>query len=211
MKTGISQNLASIVPKRLYSEKSKYSYYDSDYSIIGDAGIPPLFLDKPFKAETGNVQAWKQANLIAKKDTESGLYLFGDAGVGKSHLAAWTLQERLRNDEESDIAYVNLVELLTTMQTNFDGENDKNMLFIQNIVDVELLVLDDIGAEKTSDWTNSILYLIIDGRYNRVKQTIITTNFGETKLASLIGDRLVSRLHAMCEVVEIKSEDKRTT
>jgi len=207
----INPQLTNILPKRLNSKKGKYDdVFDSDNnSTLDDAGIPCRFIDKEFIIEDGNKKAWKHANLIAQKRTSHGLYLFGGAGSGKSHLASWVLQERLKNDKKSDIAYVNLVDLLITMQGNFDTNNRQNVIYLENLIDIDLLVLDDLGAEKTSEWSNSILYFIIDGRYSRLKQTIITTNYGEAELAKRIGDRLLSRINEMCKIFQLISGDKR--
>jgi len=85
------------------------------------------------------------------------------------------------------------------------------------VLDKEVVLLDDLGAHKVTDWRRDILTYIINKRYNEKKITIITSNYliekpsvsGEDTLEERIGYRLVSRLFEMCRVVEIKGKDYR--
>ena len=81
---------------------------------------------------------------------------------------------------------------------------------IQRYSEADCLVLDDLGAEKTTDWSFSVLYLIIDNRYNNYKKTIITSNFALNQLAGKLGDdRIPSRIRAMCSIVKMDGDDRR--
>ena len=71
------------------------------------------------------------------------------------------------------------------------------------------LILDDMGAEKTSEWSIQTLYSIIDRRYRDEKQTLITSNLTLDEIAEKVGDRIASRIAGMCKVVEIKGKDRR--
>lgn len=172
-------------------------------------GFPRIYLNKPFEVNNGNKEAWKAAESIVKGETQKGLLLTGESGIGKTHLAAWTFVEWSRKNKSEEVEFVNYPYLIMRMQYHIEVENFKNEWIIDDMIDAKLLVLDDIGSEKTSAWNNSILYTIINYRYERMKLTLVTSNFHPQVLATRIGDNIVSRLIEMCQVVKIISEDRR--
>jgi DNA replication protein DnaC len=74
---------------------------------------------------------------------------------------------------------------------------------------VDLLHVDDVGAEKTSDWVLEQLYAIVNARYEEERSIVITTNLERDELAGQINERTVSRLEEMCTVVPLFGEDAR--
>ena len=80
---------------------------------------------------------------------------------------------------------------------------------LKKYANVGLLVLDDLGAEKTSDWSRQVFYLLLDRRYREMKQTIITTNLSLEQIAETFDDRVASRLCEMGVTIELKGKDKR--
>jgi DNA replication protein DnaC len=80
---------------------------------------------------------------------------------------------------------------------------------IEHYSNVQLLVLDDLGAEKTSDFALQSLYIIIDKRYSEMRHTIITSNLSVDEIAGKVGDRIASRIAGMCRVIELKGRDRR--
>ena len=77
------------------------------------------------------------------------------------------------------------------------------------LADVDLLQVDDLGAEKTSAWVLEQLYSIINSRYEAEKAIVVTTNLERDELAAQIGERTVSRLEEMCEIVPLFGRDHR--
>lgn len=75
--------------------------------------------------------------------------------------------------------------------------------------DHDLLVLDDLGAEKTTDWTQQTIYTLIDIRSREGKDTIITSNLTLGELAERMGDRIASRVGGMCKVISMGGNDRR--
>ena len=73
--------------------------------------------------------------------------------------------------------------------------------------DYHLLVLDDFGVEKISDWSYQLLYMLINRRYNNLKTTIFTSNFSLEQIAQQLGDdRLTSRIQHMCDVQKFEGD-----
>jgi DNA replication protein DnaC len=72
-----------------------------------------------------------------------------------------------------------------------------------------LLVLDDLGVEKTTDWALQTLYVILNNRYTNYRQTIITSNLTLEEIGNKLGDRIASRIAGMCSIIQMKGKDKR--
>ena len=75
---------------------------------------------------------------------------------------------------------------------------DSYLAFFERLTSVDLLHIDDLGAEKRSDWVLEQLYAIVDERYGSERSMVVTTNLPETELEEQIGQRTVSRLVEMC-------------
>jgi DNA replication protein DnaC len=90
------------------------------------------------------------------------------------------------------------------------------MDILRPVMNAEVLLLDDLGAEKTSEWVEETMNLIVNTRYNEKRITIFTTNFVDSpddadldSLKARVGFRLHSRLHEMCEFLEYEGGDYR--
>lgn len=100
----------------------------------------------------------------------------------------------------------NVPEMLYQVRKDFKKENE----YRENLLETrKVIVLDDIGVEKVSEFVEEFMYLLINTQYEKVYPMVITSNLPLSKLAEKLGDRVVSRIKEMCEVIEIKGEDKR--
>ncbi|MCX7016962.1 MAG: ATP-binding protein [Candidatus Sumerlaeota bacterium] len=127
--------------------------------------------------------------------------LYGATGSGKTHILAAILRELLGRGHEA--IFYNVPNLFKDIRATFDGAEDLDEDELLNeIVDVEILALDDLGAEKTSDWVLDRLYLVINQRYESGRATLITTNHNfPDDLEKIVGSRIVSRLAEMCQII----------
>jgi len=149
---------------------------------------------------------------------EAGLLLLGPSGRGKTHLACALLSELVRTKGASAL-YVDFSSLLMKIQTSFRPDADSSKESILNpYSDVELLVLDELGASKPNPWVLDVLYNLLNTRYNRRRVTIVTSNFedepdregGERdRLEDRVGARIRSRLSEMCLQVPMRGYDYR--
>lgn len=161
-------------------------------------------------------------------ETRRGLFIHGDVGTGKTHIAyalkeAWerpTERTRANLLEGKDEVYMhqrramfwNTTELLRSIKGDFDKAPAEKERAEERIMEHPgLLFLDDVGSEKMSEWVAETFYLIVNSRYNRMLPTIYTSNFGVADLAERIGDRTVSRIVGSSDVVELKGPDRRIT
>jgi len=100
--------------------------------------------------------------------------------------------------------------LLGELRNTFSNQEHTEMEIITKYSTAEYLILDDIGAEKVSDWTLQSLSIIINNRYEYLKPTIFTSNFNLDQLADKLGDdRIPSRIFGMCYVYHMKNMDRR--
>jgi len=156
----------------------------------------------------------------------AGLLLIGGIGVGKTHLAVGILKELIRSKGIPCIFY-DYRELLKQIQNSYnDSVQATELEVLRPVFEAEVLVLDELGAVKPTEWVWDTVSLILNTRYNENRTTIITTNFDdrpagavagprgaarEETLGDRIGERMRSRLHEMCRIVKMEGADFRQT
>ncbi|MDP8951429.1 MAG: ATP-binding protein [Actinomycetota bacterium] len=149
-------------------------------------------------------------NWEENREEGRGLYLCGGAGAGKTHLAVAVLNELIRRKRVPSL-FVTVPELLDNLREAYNkpGRNlDEWMDAVQN---ADFLVLDDLGSERPTEWVKERLFVIVDHRYREALPTVFTSNIGPKDLAAQLGERTASRIIAMCEGIEIESDDYRET
>jgi DNA replication protein DnaC len=142
-------------------------------------------------------------------DAGRGLWLFGKPGTGKTSLAMLVSKAAL--DAGRSVAIYSLPRLLAEIRSTFESNSEGSYLdFTDRLAAVDLLHVDDVGAENTTPWVLEQLYTIVNARYEDQRSIVITTNIEDPdKLADQIGARTVSRLEEMCTVLPIFGQDAR--
>jgi len=164
---------------------------------------------------------------------KTGLLFVGSVGVGKTHLAIGIIKD-LIHEKGIHCHFCDYRELLKSIQNSYNSSvQATEMEILRPIFDAEVLVLDELGAVRTTEWVFDTVNYILNSRYNDNKTTIITTNFPDKPeqdaaevdnlssrsaadratrretLGDRIGERMRSRLHEMCKKVEIEGPDYR--
>ena len=147
---------------------------------------------------------------------ERGLFLLGPPGVGKTHLAVAILRQVITTRGARGI-FFDTRDLLRVIRSTYGGVNQMaEMDVLRPVMDADILVLDDLGAEKTSEWVEETLNLIVNARYSARRTTVFTSNYEDKpdttdpdSLLFRIGYRMRSRLHEMCEFVDLDGADYR--
>jgi DNA replication protein DnaC len=155
--------------------------------------------------------------LAAYKDSKEakGLLFMGPVGVGKTHLAISIIKGMAENNIPS--LFYEFGALLKEIQDSYNPNTKSSELkILANIFNIDVLVLDEIGASKPSDWVKDTMAHIINTRYNDKKLTIFTTNYLDKRKSQIdetfeerIGVRLRSRLFEMCQTINIEGDDYR--
>lgn len=151
--------------------------------------------------------AYEKVKLYAERFTENcgeSLLLMGNPGTGKTHLAA-AATNYIVQEHGIPVRFGSFMELLERMKATFYSAEDVG----KELVEVPLLVIDDLGKERQSEWSNAVLYRVINGRYERYAPVIITTNENLDTLRNNVGEATFSRLIEMCEGVSMNGEDYR--
>jgi DNA replication protein DnaC len=164
---------------------------------------------------------------------KEGLLFVGSVGAGKTHLAVGIIQALIR-DKGINCRFCDYRELLKEIQHSYNPNVEATELGILNpVLDAEVLVLDELGAVRPSQWVWDTVSYVINHRYNEKKTTIITTNYPDLPsrggegvegisqtdrakaaardetLGDRITDRMRSRLHDMCRIVLLECPDYR--
>jgi DNA replication protein DnaC len=136
-----------------------------------------------------------------------GAYLWGGVGTGKTHAAVALLGILIEDGYRAQ--FVSVPDLLDQIRATFNRSGESVEDVCERPRNGELVLLDDLGAEKPSEWVREKLYQIINARYNARRCTIVTSNKSPEQLAKQIGDRAVSRLMEMCEPIKFEGPDRR--
>lgn len=166
---------------------------------------------------------------------KSGLLFVGNTGRGKTHLAVGIAKALIR-EKGVDCIFYDYSELLKHIQDSYNPSVEATELgLLRPVFEAEVLVLDDLGSVRPTEWRWDTVRLILNTRYNENRTTIITTNFAdepaaatvsddtrksesyaaaraasrEDTLGDRIGETMRSRLHEMCRVVRVDGDDFR--
>lgn len=137
-------------------------------------------------------------DIDARLDRGDSLWLSGSTGTGKTTLAMAVSSAAAKAGRS--VAIYSLPQLLARIRRTYDAAvgEDSYIAFFERLASVDLLHIDDLGAEKRTDWVLEQLYAIVDERYGAERSMLVTTNLEETDLEEQIGARTVSRLVEMC-------------
>lgn len=190
--------------------------------LIEDARIPQRYEHCDLDSYLPNHESQKRAKIYVQRfldkypQIDVGLLFLGTCGVGKTHLAVALLKQIIIEKGDAGLFY-DFRDLLREIQSSWNSVSQTSELdILRPVLEAKVLVLDELGANKPTEWVRDTIAHIINCRYNDKKLTVFTSNYldtptrqGEETLRDRIGVRLRSRLYEMCKEVEISGEDFR--
>jgi predicted phage replisome organizer len=170
--------------------------------------------EKAFKAVQAFTFKFIDKHIDGK--TSVGLLLVGGVGSGKTFMVSSVVNEiidfNFERLTENHVRFVSVTDLMNQLRDFISNEwNYHFSETISTLQETDLLILDDLGAEKASDWTREKLFEIIDYRYSEGLPMLVTTNCTPDELKKKIGDRNFDRLREMCALVPVTSKSQRIT
>jgi len=191
--------------------------------LVEEARIPPRYR----RCDFDNFQVYPQNEKLANAvdavrrfaqsfpNVAKGICLIGPHGIGKTHLAVAALRAALARGNQG--LFYEVSDLLRLIRSTYNPViKTAEMDILQPLLSAQLLVLDDVGKEKTSEWVEETMTFIVNARYNQRLITVFTSNYDDTpdldSLESLqvrVGARMYSRMHEMCDFIDYRGADYR--
>lgn len=193
----------------------------NDHNPFEKVRVPRRYLSCHFNSYKPENPSQERAARFAMQFTQEypavdkGILFVGSVGVGKTHLAVSILKGL--TERGFSCLFYEFGSLLKEIQDSYNASTQTSELSVLSpVLTSEILVLDELGASKPTDWVRDTMAHIINTRYNENRFTIFTTNYldnpvndREESLEDRIGTRLRSRLFEMCRTVELSGSDHR--
>jgi DNA replication protein DnaC len=239
---------SSATPKLTWAVPCECTSEDQNARALARARIPRRYehcdfdnFDTDIWEGSAEGQAWNrslsQARMVVEAFAknypvagETGILLMGSSGTGKTHLAVSALKQLVQRGYRA--RFHDYRELLKELQASYDPDHPvSEMGILESVVETEILLIDDVGASKPSEWARDTIGHILNKRYNEKRVTLLTTNYldgpdapaaplrmpsgqpvapaREETLTDRLGQRVRSRLYEMCRTVELRAPDYR--
>jgi len=153
---------------------------------------------------------------------ECSYYFSGGPGTGKTHAICAMVRERaLSRFDRRECLFITVDDMLSELRSRYDksgrvvisdGEQEEEAradAYTTRLKEIDVLALDDLGAERSTEWALGELYSIINHRYNELKITYISSNLDLGLLSGGFHQRIASRIAQMCEIINLTGVDRR--
>jgi DNA replication protein DnaC len=192
-----ARSLSAVIPRR-------YRGVSFDRPPVSDMPHPQVMAVKSFVRR-----------LDERLDAGRGLWFAGTVGTGKTTLAM--LVSRAALDAGRSVAIYSVPRLLSEIRGTYEADTEGTYVdFLDRLAAVDLLHLDDLGSERRNEWVLEQLYAVINARYEEQRSVVITCNVKDDdpearirELEEEIGERTISRLKEMCDIVPLFGADGR--
>lgn len=220
-KTNFKYNLPVAVERNgvivVTSTRCSYGVQRELERAVSSSKIPDRYVGKTladYKVDAANVDAVSFAKIASA--SKIGAYFYGECGTGKTFLAAIVAQDFLRQGKS--VLFVKVPNLLDDIKATFGGKGSE-LAILDEIEAADLVVLDDFGMEKPTQWAGATLCKILDMRYDGRAKTLVTSNLSPKMLAEQLnnasdgvnfnGSRIFDRLREICKPILFKGTSRR--
>lgn len=207
LQKNIENNVEEV--QRLLSENKQQKIN----GLLNKSGLNKKFKKRTFdnfEINDFNVKAYNKAlDFVHNFSSQTrGLLFTGGFGTGKTHLAASIANYLI--SQLYPVMFGNITNIISSIRSTYHSNSqltEENIL--EMLTDVEILIIDDLGKENTSSNTRSLIYQIINRRYEEEKLIVATTNLNSQQLTGKIDAAAISRLYEMCQPVKLTGPDWR--
>lgn len=188
--------------ERLQRERDEQVRRDAAF-FLDRAGIPPFFTNFTLEAYPGKVpdeiKNWRWS--------PKGLFIHGEYGTGKTGLAVGVLKWWISHGNPG--TFVTVPAILDEIRATYSQPGESEAKLTDRVMNAQTLVMDDIGAERPTEWVVEKLFTLINHRHDHELATIFTSNLSISQLAERLGERTTWRIVEMSEVVHLKGPNLR--
>jgi DNA replication protein DnaC len=172
-------------------------------SRVGRACIPPRFADRTLQGYRADGEDQARAlrvctdyaeNFLSHAQRGRSLMLLGNVGTGKTHLAA-AIGNHVMREFSLTALYVTASSVIRHVKASFDRESSHTEVQAYKLFEApDLLILDEVGVQNATDFERTVMFELINSRYEAMKPTIVISNRSKDELPQFMGDRVVDRL-----------------
>lgn len=176
-------------------------------AFMGRAGLPSRFKDMtfdshPLRAMAERLERWEPT------PEKRGLFLYGSYGTGKTGLAVSLLRQHIQSNRAAAM-FVTTPDLFDVIRESYSKGAPPDGDIFKRAKTASFLVLDDIGAERPTEWVCEKLYQLVNHRHGEELTTVFTSNLTMSELAERIGERTCWRIAEMCSIVHVEGPNLR--
>lgn len=167
--------------------------------------VPARYRDA--EVSTPAVAVWCDRVLAQAEDMRGpSLLLLGPTGTGKTHAGYTAVRRLILAGYRGTVAALTSADLFGMLRPRSGVDSEERM---ETLCRAAVLMVDDLGSAKGSEWTEEVTFRLINARYNAELPTLFTSNVPTRELAEILGGRVASRLVEMCQTVVLRGEDRR--
>ena len=190
---------------RVAKEYRSKTFHDFDLDFYSNSQIEDTAFTYRQRANNCLIAAKDFTQKVLSGENGKGLYISGPVGSGKTLLVSCIANELLSND--SEVLFLSVPDFLDELRDTFNQKNLNEMDLMDQVRNVSVLILDDLGAHTYTEWTKGRIFNIINYRASNNLATVITSNLSVSEVSDEIDERTSSRILQLCQIYQLDTQE----